>query len=104
MSSRDNSPNAILDMLQSQFPEYHPLMALAQIAHAPDPTIEWGVRVQCHKIIADKLIPNLKSVEHKDGKKIPTVHISMFGDNGEAEEIQVIDNREPLPLYTKTVK
>lgn len=92
-------PNNILEMIQQKYPGYHPLMALADIGLGTAPDIEWGVRVQCHKIIADKIVPNLKSVEHKgpnDGRQ--KVTISMFNDDD--SDIVVIDERELLPIRT----
>ena len=32
--------NAVLDLIQSKYPGYHPLMSIADIAHNPDPNID----------------------------------------------------------------
>lgn len=94
--------NNVLEMIQQKYPGYHPLMSIADIAMCDPkecPDVDMSLRVQCHKIIADKVVPNLKSVEHKgpdDGRT--RVTISMF--NNDDDDITVIDERELLPLKT----
>ena len=89
--------NAVLDMLQSKYPGYHPLMAIADIAHNPDPNIEWELRFQCHKAIAKYVEPELKSVQTIDGNKRPDITITMFGESNQEEEIiDVVGHDRPL--------
>ena len=100
MAKRNNPGNEILDMIQAKFPDYHPLMAIADIAHNPSPEISWELRVKCHGVIADKIVPNLKSVENKGfDKNDRRITISMFDDSS-AMEIVEEDEYELVPLKT----
>lgn len=71
----------ILEMLQGKFPEYHPLMALAEMAH--DAQIEPRVRADCHKSIAKYVEPELKSVEVKGDVKsdLGVLRVILHGDD-----------------------
>lgn len=89
--------NAILEMIQAKYPGYHPLMSIAEIAHNPDPTIDWELRFNCHKAIAKFVTPELKSVQTIDGNKRPTITISMFGQEDDDITDIVSDSR---PLVT----
>lgn len=49
-------------MLSERFPDYHPVMAMAEIAN--DPAVELDVRFQAHKEVAQYIEPKRKAVEH----------------------------------------
>ena len=87
--------NAVLKMLQSKYPGYHPLMSIAEIAHSPDPKIDWELRYNCHKTIAKYIEPELKSVQHIDGDKRPTITISMFGED-DSDITDIVSDSRPL--------
>ena len=52
---------SVRSIISSKFPNYDPLVAMAEIAHDPD--TELTIQVQCHKEIAQYLHAKLKSVE-----------------------------------------
>lgn len=53
-------------MLQKSYPNYHPVMAMAKLAHA---TQDERVELDCHKSIAKYVEPELKSMEVKGSIK-----------------------------------
>lgn len=52
----------ILQMIQKRYPEYHPLMALAELAHED---VESRIKLQCHQTIAKYVESELRSIEFK---------------------------------------
>lgn len=95
MSKKQN----VLAMIQQKYPGYHPLMSIAEIAHNPDPLIDWELRFQCHKTIAKYVEPELKSVTIGTGDDKRRVTISMFGE----EDIDDADIIEPDQLSTSNL-
>jgi len=61
--SESKTNTALLSMLQVKFPNYHPVVAMAEMAH--ESGIEDGIRLNCHKEIAKYVEPQLKAVEHR---------------------------------------
>lgn len=59
----DKPNNQLLMMLQKEFTGYHPVIAMAKMAH--DETTEDNIKFNCHKEIARYIEPQLKSVEVK---------------------------------------
>lgn len=59
--SEEKTNHHLLTMLQDRYPNYHPLMAMAELAN--DEKTEDGIRFNCHKEIAKYVEPQLKSVE-----------------------------------------
>lgn len=55
--------DALLGMLQKEFPNYHPLISIARIAHHGDADLK--LQFECHKTIAKYVEPELKSIEVK---------------------------------------
>ena len=53
----------ILDMLQERYPGYHPLLAIAEIAHEKS-SDDVQLQFNCHKTIAEYILPKLRAVEH----------------------------------------
>lgn len=75
---------ALLTAIQDQFPNYHPLIAIAQIAHSDKADLE--LQFQCHKTIAKYIEPELKAVEVKtDINDRSVVRVSLFEDIADAE-------------------
>lgn len=52
----------ILAMIRRKFPEYHPLMSIAELAHDSE---DERLQFDCHKALARFIEPELKSVEVK---------------------------------------
>lgn len=50
----------VLELLQSEYPQYHPLIAVARLAHS---TEDDRLEFDCHKVLAEFVEPKLKSVE-----------------------------------------
>lgn len=87
LSRRDH----LLGMLQKEYPNYHPLVSIARIAH--DQAADLKLQFECHKTIAKYVEPELKSIEVKgeiNGRH--RVSVSLFEPAGttfspvEAEE------------------
>lgn len=71
--------NALVAMLQSEYPNYHPLMSIVRIAHNPEADLK--LQFECHKVIAKYVEPELKSVEvKKDSREEKLVRVSLFDD------------------------
>ena len=52
----------ILSLIQEKYPDYHPILAMAEIAN--DTSTDAGVRVAIHRELANYVFPKLKAVEH----------------------------------------
>lgn len=50
----------VLALLKEEYPEYHPLIGVAKIAHT---TEDERLKFDCHKTLAEFVEPKLKSVE-----------------------------------------
>lgn len=87
--------NHILEMIQSKYPGYHPLMSIAEIAHAIDPNVTPELRFQCHKTIAKFIEPEMKSIQVSNTDNSRRVTISMFGEE-DAEVIDIVNDSRPL--------
>ena len=69
--------SALVSMLHAEFPNYHPLLSIARIAHHQDADLK--LQFECHKTIAKYLEPELKSVEVKgDIREDKVVRVSLF--------------------------
>ena len=51
----------LLNMLSERFPDYHPVLAMAEIAN--DTSVAVDIRLDCHKQIAPYVVPKLKAIE-----------------------------------------
>lgn len=81
----------LMRLIQATYPEYHPIMALAHLAHLKDATPE--LQFNCHKTIAKYILPELKSVEVRmNDKQSRRVTVSLFDDTPavDAEFIDVV--------------
>lgn len=77
--------NRLLDMIQARYPTYHPLMALADIAHSEEADI--NQRIACNKTIAEYVEPKLKQVDVRGVIEQPKVLVTLFDD-----EIHVLED------------
>lgn len=64
---------AISDLLFDKYPEYHPILALAEIAN--DLTQDVTIRLQANKEVAKYICPQLKSIESKQEKENITIRV-----------------------------
>lgn len=73
-----NQPNhALLAMIRTKHPDYHPIMAIADLAHETDSDAE--LRFRCHATILKYVEPELKSIEVKGAVgDEPVLRISLF--------------------------
>lgn len=85
VSKMGNHP--LLDMIHEQYPGYHPIMSIAEMAHRK--SISPEVELSCHKTILEYVTPKVKSIEVSQGDNRRRVTISMFGEDDDAEEIDV---------------
>lgn len=88
----------LLGMIQKEFPQYHPLIAIARIAHHGDADLK--LQFECHKTIAKYVEPELKSIEVKGGMEHRhSVKVSLFDPVESAnppidgEVLRVVDDR-----------
>ncbi len=78
----------LLAEIRKKYPNYHPIMAIVDIAHEDGATAE--LRFNCHKTVAKYVEPELKSIEVKgDFREQHTVKISLFSD--EVETVSFTD-------------
>jgi len=50
----------MLDLIRMKYPEYHPVVAMADLAHTTD---NEEIEFKCHQSIAKFVLPELKSIE-----------------------------------------
>lgn len=55
----------MLALIQSKYPGYHPLLAIAELAHSERVKDDPKVALECHKTLVKYVTPELKSVEVK---------------------------------------
>lgn len=67
---------SLLKILQSRYPDYHPVLEMAVIAHESE---DEHLRAQMHKEVAAYVTPKLKAVEHT-GAVDTTVTFRWGGD------------------------
>ena len=82
----------ILEMLQERYPGYHPLLAIAEIAHekvGDDVQLEFN----CHKTIAEYILPKLRAVEHSGAVETQRRVIVQLFQN-DIEDGQLVDKEE----------
>lgn len=71
----------LLGMIQKEYPNYHPLVSIARIAHHGDAPLD--LQFKCHQTIAKYVEPELKSLEVKgeiNGRH--KVSVSLFEQPG----------------------
>lgn len=74
----------VLKAIQQFYPDYHPLVAIAHIAHTE--SVEPRLKFDCHRVIAKYVEPELKSLEVRGVVgEARRVSVSLFEDN------QIID-------------
>lgn len=76
----------LLAEIRRKYPNYHPIMAMVDIAHDKEASLE--LQFNCHKTVAKYIEPELKSIEVKgEMKNIQQVRVSLF-DESAAQDVQ----------------
>jgi len=87
------SNSRVLDAIRMYYPDYHPLVSIAHIAHTVpnDPRLQFD----CHKTIAQYVEPALKSLEVKGTiNETRRVSVSLFEPlliEGERVDAEMVD-------------
>ena len=70
-----------LDLVQREFPNYHPLVSLARLAHREDVQSNPVLELEVHRTILPYVSPKLSSVEvQQDIREERRVIVSLFED------------------------
>lgn len=80
-----NKPKrALLALLRERYPNYHPVLEMAKIAHETD---DPGLAAQMHKEIAQYVEPKLKAMEltGKDGGPVQITRIELVPLSGNSK-------------------
>jgi len=88
----------VLELLQEKYPEYHPLIAVAKLAHS---TEDERLEFDCHKTLSRYVEPELKSVEVSQAPPDSGLLKVIF--DGECEDITndgtpALESLEKLPV------
>lgn len=59
--ARVSAGNSIMTMIHEAYPQYHPLLAIAHLAHDPDMDLKG--QLDCHKTIAKYVSTELRAVD-----------------------------------------
>lgn len=83
-----------LNLVQREYPNYHPLVSLARMAHNEDVRADPKLEFEVHKAILPYVMPKLSSVEVKaDVKEERRVIVSLFEErqlpNGLTVDVEV---------------
>lgn len=72
----------LLAEIRRKYPNYHPIMAMVDIAHDKDASLE--LQFNCHKTVAKYIEPELKSIEVKgEIRNVQQVKVSLFDESKE---------------------
>jgi uncharacterized ubiquitin-like protein YukD len=81
--------SALLAEIRKRYPNYHPILAIVDIAHDKDCPLD--LQFNCHKTVAKYIEPELKSIEVKgDFRETHTVRVSLF-DSSNAEDAEFVE-------------
>lgn len=85
-----------LSLVRSEFPNYHPLVSLARLAHKEEVTQDPKLEFEIHKAILPYVTPKLSSVEVKtEVQETKRVIVSLF-ETKTLEDGRVVDVEVPL--------
>ena len=91
----ESAGDKMLAMIRSKYPEYHPIMAIADIAHK---TEDEKVELACHQTVARYVVPELKSIQIE--AKMEThrrVTVELF------QEMTKVDAPRPVQMIDQTM-
>jgi len=87
-----NKNSSVLAAIQMFYPDYHPLVSIAHLAH--EPSSDPRLRFDCHRVIAKYVEPELKSLEVKgtitDARR---VSVSLFDDSN-VVDVEVVKPKQ----------
>lgn len=87
----------VLEMLQTRFPGYHPLLSIAEIAHTDAARDDLQLQFSCHKTIAEYILPKLRAVEHSGAvENQRRVIVQLFRDD--IEDGQLVEDKQETGL------
>lgn len=92
------SPSDVaLSLVRSEYPQYHPLIALARLAHRPDVVADSKLELEVHKTILPYVVPKLASIEvkqeaHPEDRR---VIVSLF-EQKQLPDGRIVDVEVPL--------
>lgn len=87
---------AALALIQREYPNYHPLVSLARLAHKQEVVDDPKLEFEVHKTLLPYVAPRLSSVEVKqDIKEERRVIVSLF-EMHELEDGRIIETEVPL--------
>lgn len=86
----------ILTMIRERYPDYHPLMSLAELAH--DSWVEPQHRIRAHSIIAEYTERKFATVQTDVNIGVDFGKLTVVYSDHEQELPQIVDERAPRVL------
>jgi hypothetical protein len=94
LTKQNKAPVSALELVQRAFPNYHPIVALAKMAHRADVQDDPRLEFEVHKAILPYVTPKLASVEvsvkNPDDRRVV---VSLFEthvlENGSTVDVEV---------------
>lgn len=101
-----NAAETALELVQKDYPEYHPLIALARMAHKVEVTCDPKLELEVHKAILPYVAPKLASQEVNlnagdDRRVVVTLFEDVELEDGRSVKAQipmVVDVEDLVPL------
>lgn len=89
-----SAASTAIDLIQREFPDYHPLVSLARLAHRVDVTQDARLEFEVHKAILPYVTPKLSAIEvttkNEDDRRVV---VSLFEthvlENGSTVDVEV---------------
>lgn len=91
----ESPSQAALKLVQSEFQTYHPLVALARLAHRAEVTSDPRLELEVHRTILPYVTPKLSSIEvlpENDSRR--RVIISLFDE-------ELVEDAVPGPVHVQ---
>lgn len=107
-SGVQSAGDRVLALIHTKHPGYHPLLAIAALAHDPEVKKDPKLELECHKTLVKYVTPELKSLEVKaEINETRRVIVSMFDgeviDLGAARSVSfdapVLLAEKPDPMW-----
>lgn len=91
-----SASEAALRLVRSDFPDYHPLIALARLAHRSDVIDDPRLELEVHKTILPYVAPRLASAEEPNGSDDDRSIVVTLFDDAELEDGRSVPVEVPL--------
>lgn len=91
-----SASEAALQLVRSDFPDYHPLIALARLAHRPDVVGDPRLELEVHRTILPYVAPRLASAEEPFGADDDRSIVVTLFDDAELEDGRTAPVEVPL--------